>query len=233
MEIREVTDKVEKAFKGNGLLIVGGVFGVLFLISYMTQKNREQTETVKITGAYSSYPDTVTNADEITDTMQESTDYQTEQLIERIDQLEESLLSEYQGSYPVDEKEQETTDSTTEALASNVQSLYAKVNSLDTNSRTLNKNVLSLIDDVSSLGKVVNASDKGSIQNYNGDYYKATPYNGVSIVDGLKAIGEYKASSFSSRKRIAKANGINNYTGTAEQNTTLLNKLKSGTLKKG
>lgn len=61
-------------------------------------------------------------------------------------------------------------------------------------------------------------------------YYKK--YNGstTSIVDALKAIGV--DSSKSNRTKIAKANGISNYTGTASQNTQLLNLLKQGKLKK-
>lgn len=62
------------------------------------------------------------------------------------------------------------------------------------------------------------------------NYYKAD-YKGLSFVDGLKSIGV--DSSFANRKRIAKANGINNYKGTALQNMKLLNMLKNGTLRKG
>ncbi len=61
------------------------------------------------------------------------------------------------------------------------------------------------------------------------DYYK-TDYKGLSFVDGLKSIGV--DSSFVNRKRIAKANGISNYTGTALQNIKLLKMLKKGTLRK-
>ena len=60
-------------------------------------------------------------------------------------------------------------------------------------------------------------------------YYK-TDYKGLSFVDGLKSIGV--DSSFVNRKRIAAANGISNYKGTALQNIKLLNMLKKGTLKK-
>jgi hypothetical protein len=49
-----------------------------------------------------------------------------------------------------------------------------------------------------------------------------------SIVDGLNAIKV--DSSYTYRSKIAVKNGITNYTGTAAQNTTLLNKLKAGTL---
>ena len=55
-------------------------------------------------------------------------------------------------------------------------------------------------------------------------------YNGatVSIYDALSAIDV--DNSFSNRERIAKANGINDYVGSSEQNLYLLSKLKDGTL---
>lgn len=49
-----------------------------------------------------------------------------------------------------------------------------------------------------------------------------------SLVDALKEIGVN--SSFSNRKKIANANGISGYIGTAKQNITLFTKLKAGTL---
>ena len=62
------------------------------------------------------------------------------------------------------------------------------------------------------------------------NYY--AKYNGSSssLVDALKSLGIN--SSFSTRSKIAKANGISVYLGTANQNTTLLNLLKQGRLKK-
>lgn len=59
-------------------------------------------------------------------------------------------------------------------------------------------------------------------------YYKKCNYNGVSIVDALKSINV--DSSFYNRKKIAHANGINTYSGTASQNLELLRKLKEGKL---
>ena len=50
-------------------------------------------------------------------------------------------------------------------------------------------------------------------------------YTGTSIVDYLKSTG--KESSFSSRSVLAKEKGIENYSGTEEQNTQLLNTLRS------
>ena len=54
---------------------------------------------------------------------------------------------------------------------------------------------------------------------------------GYLLWDGLKSIGV--DSSFANRKRIAKANGIDNYTGSAIQNIKLLNMLKKGNLRRG
>lgn len=54
-------------------------------------------------------------------------------------------------------------------------------------------------------------------------------YAGVSIVEGLKQIGV--DSSFGYRTKLANANGIANYSGTAEQNTRMLEMLKNGMLK--
>lgn len=59
-------------------------------------------------------------------------------------------------------------------------------------------------------------------------YYQA--FSNASLVDGLKSIGV--DSSFTYRQKIAAANGISNYSGTASQNTTLCNLAKQGKLKK-
>lgn len=59
-------------------------------------------------------------------------------------------------------------------------------------------------------------------------YYPA--FNNTSIVDGLKKIGV--DNSFANRKKIAKANGISNYSGSASQNNKLCNLARQGKLKK-
>jgi len=53
----------------------------------------------------------------------------------------------------------------------------------------------------------------------------ANEYQGTSIVDYLKSIG--KDSSYQARATLASQHGITNYTGSAEQNLQLLNKLKT------
>lgn len=49
-------------------------------------------------------------------------------------------------------------------------------------------------------------------------------YKGVSIVDYLGSTGQ--SNSFADRAKLATTNGINNYTGTADQNTQLLKQLR-------
>ena len=60
------------------------------------------------------------------------------------------------------------------------------------------------------------------------NYFRATPYTGVSIVDGLAAIGEPRTYDY--RAQIAARNGIGGYVGSPEQNTHMLNLLKQGRL---
>ena len=60
--------------------------------------------------------------------------------------------------------------------------------------------------------------------------YPACSSNYTSIVNALKSIGV--DSSYSNRKKIADANGLNNYQGTSSQNLEMLRLLKAGQLKK-
>lgn len=76
--------------------------------------------------------------------------------------------------------------------------------------------------------QLLNAMRGGTAVSSGVSYYPA--FSSSSIVDGLKSIGA--DSSYSNRKRIAAANGINNYTGTAAQNNTLCSLAKQGRLKK-
>jgi GH25 family lysozyme M1 (1,4-beta-N-acetylmuramidase) len=61
-------------------------------------------------------------------------------------------------------------------------------------------------------------------------YYKKYTGNSKSLVDALKSLKI--DSTFSHRKKIAKANGVNAYVGLSTQNIKLLNLLKQGKLKK-
>lgn len=59
-------------------------------------------------------------------------------------------------------------------------------------------------------------------------YFAKANYNGVSLVEGLRSVNAQ--TTFAYRKKIATANGIKNYIGTAAQNTKLLDLLKGGKL---
>ena len=60
-------------------------------------------------------------------------------------------------------------------------------------------------------------------------YPKYTGATNTSIVSGLAGVGE-KDTSYTHRCKIAKANGITGYTGTAKQNLYMLDLLKQGKL---
>lgn len=65
-----------------------------------------------------------------------------------------------------------------------------------------------------------------------GNYYPQYKGFSVSIVTALKEVGE-RDTSIANRKKIALANGITGYAGTATQNTKMLTLLKKGQLLKG
>ena len=59
-------------------------------------------------------------------------------------------------------------------------------------------------------------------------YFQATPYTGISLVDGLAAIGAIRTYEY--RAQIEARNGISGYVGSPEQNLFLLDLLKQGRL---
>lgn len=76
--------------------------------------------------------------------------------------------------------------------------------------------------------QLLNAMRGGAAVSSGVSYYPA--FSSASIVDGLKSIGV--DSSFSHRSKIAAANGISGYSGTAAQNNKLCSLAKQGKLKK-
>lgn len=77
--------------------------------------------------------------------------------------------------------------------------------------------------DYSAVQKAINSLLKTDVE-----YYAKATYSGASFVEGLRSIGVN--ASYTNRKKIASANSVGNYTGTAAQNTTLLGLLKKGKL---
>ena len=64
-----------------------------------------------------------------------------------------------------------------------------------------------------------------------GKYYPKYTGNSGSIVEALKAVGEYDVSK-EHRAEIAKKNGFSNFKFTSEENSKMLSLLKKGKLKK-
>lgn len=93
------------------------------------------------------------------------------------------------------------------------------------NSGDLNKYNNNIDKVAKAIADTINGSSAGgSTSSGSNNNSTSSSYNGKSIVDYLKSIGQ--DSSFSNRKKLAQANGINNYKGTASQNTQLLNILR-------
>lgn len=79
-------------------------------------------------------------------------------------------------------------------------------------------------------GKIGWVNDNTIIsKNINNKYLSNKNYKGTSLVDALKEINI--DSSYQYRSELAKINNITNYSGTAEQNTKMVNLLKQGLLK--
>lgn len=81
--------------KDKWLLIGGGVFVLLFIFMYLRQSKSEGT--VSIQGAYASYPDSVTNANVIIDSLQQSIDYQTEQIADMLGDMNSGIYDQFEG----------------------------------------------------------------------------------------------------------------------------------------
>ena len=77
-------------------------------------------------------------------------------------------------------------------------------------------------------GQWVNGSTKYVSYGKSVSYYKIPMYKGDSLVDALDSIRV--DGSLTNRKKIASVNGIPNYSGGADQNADLLEKLKEGKL---
>lgn len=80
MEIREVFEDMKKGMGDKGFLIFIGAFIFLFVIMLL-KDNKSGSELTTVTSV-SSYPDAVTNANVIIDTLQESIEYSEKEIID-------------------------------------------------------------------------------------------------------------------------------------------------------
>lgn len=285
--IKEVIDDFKESVGDNTFMYIAIGVGALFLINFLKSDSGSGSTYVAPT-SYASYPDAVTNANVIIDTLQENIEYSEQNIKDHIDdQITETntninsqfdYLNNYmqEGLAKQEELSNKIYDTTVNGFGeikdqvvdvnsnidnltgvvnsgfSSVQSAISSVQSSINNVQSSINNVQSSVDNVSSTVNKINttttatnntvsaikntvttnksastSTNVGSTKN-NSKTIK-TSYTGNSIVDGLKAAGVN--SSYAYRSQLAKANGITNYTGSASQNTALLNKLKKGTLK--
>ena len=270
--IEEVIDDVQEVVKDNKGLVIGGI-AVIVLIVLLTKNNSgnsSDSEELQLATSYSSYPDAVTNANTIIDSLQGSIDasdldmkeFMSDNFTVAKDYMSEGLDKVIENN----NKLQDTTIQSTDTIRNDISSVSTKVDNVQnyltttvtpkvdtvqktvsTVNNTVNTVKNTVTDTAKSVKKVESNTNKikkavskakpkatakttPKTTTKKNNTIKKTNYKGDSIVDGLKSVGVN--SSFDNRKKIAQANGIKNYSGTAKQNTELLNKLKKGTLKK-
>ena len=209
MEIKELGKNIEKKIGKNGLYLLLGGAGLFALYTFMRDSGDGQSSELVNAVAYSSYPDAVTNANTIIGQVNDHTTTEIgnlgDKMNERFDQIDTG-----------NEQIQDNADDASQPTGT----VGGKVPTVD------------------KLTPSIPATDLGTVGNkYNQTttttttkYYKKVTKSTSSIVDALKSIGIN--SSFSNRAKIAKANGITNYKGTASQNKKLLSLAKSGKLKR-
>ena len=267
--IEEVIEDVQEVVKDNKGLVIGGV-AVIVLIVLLTKNNSgnsSDSEEYQLATSYSSYPDAVTNANTIIDSLQGSIDasdldmkeFMSDNFTVAKDYMSEGLEKVIENN----NKLQDTTIQSTDTIRNDIGAVSTKVDNVQNYlTTTVTPKVDTVQKTVSTVNNTVNnvkntvtntAKSVKKVESNTNKIKKAvstakpkatakttpktktktikkTSYKGNSIVDGLKSVGVN--SSYDNRKKIAQANGIKNYTGTAKQNTELLNKLKKGTLKK-
>ena len=267
--IEEVIEDVQEVVKDNKGLVIGGV-AVIVLIVLLTKNNNGSNtndEEYQLATSYSSYPDAVTNANTIIDSLQGSInasdldmkEFMSDNFTVAKDYMSEGLEKVIENN----NKLQDTTIQSTDTIRNDIGAVSTKVDNVqnyltttvtpkvDTVQKTVstvNNTVNSVKNTVTNTAKSVKKVESNTNKikkavsttkpkatakttpKTSSKTIKKTNYKGNSIVDGLKSVGVN--SSYDNRKKIAQANGIKNYTGTAKQNTELLNKLKKGTLKK-
>lgn len=267
--IEEVIDDVTEVVKDNKGLVIGGV-AVIVLIVLLTKNNsgsNTNDEEYQLATSYSSYPDAVTNANTIIDSLQGSIDasdldikeFMTDNFTVTKDYISDGLDKVIETNNKI----QDTTIQSTDTIRNDISNVSTKVDNVQNYLTTtvtpkvdrVQKTVSTVNNTVNTVKNTVTNTAKSvkKVESNTNKIKKAvstakpkatakttpktktktikkTNYKGDSIVDGLKSVGVN--SSYDNRKKIAQANGIKNYTGTAKQNTELLNKLKKGTLKK-
>lgn len=225
--VAETFDDIRDSIGDKGFYIfiaLAAAFGLYNLAKGSQANSAELTPVTSV----SSYPDAVTNANVIIDTLQKSIDYSEGEIKEEIQGLGSGL----------DELINLNFEATNDYINRGFESQEKLLNE---NFDTINGGLEDMQTDFKGLNSVINEMKTTLNKKQTTTKVVSTPAapaqssSGVklnvntSIVDNLKSKGI--DSSFENRAKIAAANGITNYTGSYAQNVALLNKSKAGTLK--
>lgn len=206
MEIKEVTNSIKKNWMpialGVGLLII-----VMSLLS--SDSGSGESSELVVSRGYTAYPDAVTNANTIIGEVNDNTNANFDYLQDILDAMQGY---QEEGKADILDKIDQNTDKIVGVIDTSTDSI---TNKIDTATNKV----------IQNSAKPVVTKPSSKVR-----YFRKTSIKNGSIVDTLKKIGAN--SSYSYRAKIAKANGITGYRGSASQNIKMLNLLKSGKLKK-
>lgn len=264
-EIVEVFDDIKRGIGDKGFYILMGA-AAIFGVYNLAKGNREDSAdlaSTRIVTSVASYPDAVTNANVIIDTLQNSIDYSEGQIIDAIqggdDDLKDYLSQNFEqtNNYINDglESQKNLLEENFDDLRGSLDESADRQTDLTGAVRDMQKSYSGSIG--SATAAVKSAADAAAkaasaaksaasaakpvtktSSTTKTEYYTYKTQKGMntstSIVDALKvSTGNYDSKQTAATlKKVAAANGISNYTGTYNQNVTLLSKLKAGKLKK-
>lgn len=266
-EIVEVFDDIKRGIGDKGFYILMGA-AAIFGIYNLAKGNREDSAdlaSTRIVTSVASYPDAVTNANVIIDSIQNSIDYSEGQIIDAIQGGDEDLKSfleqnfEQTNNYINDgfESQKNLLEENFDDLRGGLDEAADRQTDLTGAVKDMQKSYSGSIGSATAAAKAAaDAAAKAAAAAKNTaakpvtktstkktstkktEYYTYKTKKGMntstSIVDALKvSTGNYDSKQTAATlKKVAAANGISNYTGTYNQNVTLLSKLKAGKLKK-
>lgn len=263
-EIVEVFDDIKKGIGDKGFYIFIGaavLFGLYNLLKGSEGGGEDMAATRVVTGV-SSYPDVVTNANVVIDTIQNSIDYSEGQIIDAIqgsdDEMKEYLEQNFEqtNNYINDgfESQKNLLEENFDELRGSLDETERGYSDLSGAVKDMQKSYSSSIGSATAaVGAAAKAAAEAAAAAKKStsktkpvtkttkkktEYYtyktKAGMNTSTSIVDAMKvSTGNYDSKQTAATlKKVAAANGISNYSGTYNQNVKLLSLMKQGKLKK-
>lgn len=241
-EIEAILDDIKKGGTSGKILSVGllCVIGLLVYNLVKGSSNGSNSTYIVPTG-YTSYPDAVTNANVIVDEVNKNDNYNTSVILDKMKENQDNIDEQFSTTNDlISEKFDATNDYINNGFDTLGNNIDTGIGDIEEDIANLNENIDKMHGSVNTNYNVLNnlqETAKNVKESYTNietkrgsQFYEKATYKGVSLVDGLKSIGV--DNDRKNIKAIAEANGVKNYTGTANQNATLLRKLKAGILKK-